>query len=114
MAGAMGVDVRLVFLVTFTLGTGLAALGGALTAPSVSVVPGMGVEVIVIAFAVVVIGGLGSMPGAALGSIIVGMVRSAAVHYLPEVELFSIYLVMALVLAFRPKGLFMAVEARKI
>ncbi len=114
MAGAMGVDVRAIFLVTFTLGTGLAALGGALTAPSVSVVPGMGVEVIVIAFAVVVIGGLGSMPGAALGSLIVGLVRSAAVHYLPEVELFSIYLVMALVLAFRPKGLFMAVEARKI
>ena len=114
MAGAMGVDVRAIFLVTFTLGTGLAALGGALTAPSVSVVPGMGVEVIVVAFAVVVIGGLGSMPGAALGSIIVGMVRSAAVHYWPEVELFSIYLTMALVLAFRPKGLFMAVEARKI
>lgn len=114
MAGAMGVDVRAIFLVTFTLGTGLAALGGALTAPSVSVVPGMGVEVIVIAFAVVVIGGLGSMPGAALGSIIVGLVRSAAVHYLPEVELFSIYLTMALVLAFRPKGLFMAAEARKI
>jgi branched-chain amino acid transport system permease protein len=114
MAGAMGVDVRAIFLITFTLGTGLAALGGALTAPSVSVVPGMGVEVIVIAFAVVVIGGLGSMPGAALGSIIVGLVRSAAVHYLPEVELFSIYLTMALVLAFRPKGLFMAAEARKI
>jgi len=114
MAGAMGVDVRAIFLVTFTLGTGLAALGGSLTAPSVSVVPGMGVEVIVIAFAVVVIGGLGSMPGAALGSIIVGMVRSAAVHFLPEVELFSIYMVMALVLVFRPKGLFMAAEARKI
>ncbi len=114
MAGAMGVDVRAIFLATFTLGTGLAALGGALTAPSVSVVPGMGVEVIVVAFAVVVIGGLGSMPGAALGSIIVGLVRSAAVHFWPEVELFSIYLVMALVLAVRPKGLFTAVEARKI
>jgi branched-chain amino acid transport system permease protein len=114
MAGAMGVDVRAIFLATFTLGTGLAALGGALTAPSVSVVPGMGVEVIVLAFAVVVIGGLGSMPGAALGSLIVGLVRSGAVHYLPQVELFSIYLVMALVLAVRPKGLFTAAEARKI
>jgi branched-chain amino acid transport system permease protein len=74
----------------------------------------MGVEVIVLAFAVVVIGGLGSMPGAALGALIVGFVRSAAVHVLPQVELFSIYLVMALVLVFRPRGLFVAAEARKI
>ena len=114
VSGALGVDVRAVFLVTFTIGTTLAAIGGALTAPTVSVVPGMGVEVIVLAFAVVVIGGLGSVPGAALGALVVGLVRSAAVHYYPEVELFSIYLVMALVLAFRPRGLFVAPEARKI
>ena len=114
MAAAMGINVGRVFLVTFTLGTTLGALGGALTAPTVSVVPGMGVEVIVLPFAVIVIGGLGSMPGAALGAIIVGLVRSAAVHFLPQVELFSIYMVMALVLAFRPRGLFVAVEARKI
>ena len=111
---AMGINVDRVYLVTFTIGAMLAAIGGALTAPTVSVVPGMGVEVIVLAFAVVVIGGLGSLPGAALGALIVGLVRSAAVHYLPEVELFSIYLVMALVLIFRPKGLFAAAEARKI
>ncbi len=114
VSGALGIDVRRIYLVTFTLGTMLAAIGGALTAPTVSVVPGMGVEVIILAFAVVVIGGLGSMPGAALGSIIVGIVRSSSVHLLPEVELFSIYLVMALVLAFRPRGLFVAAEARKI
>lgn len=114
VSSALGIDVNRMFLVTFTLGTMLAAIGGALTAPMVSVVPAMGVEVIVLAFAVVVIGGLGSMPGAALGALIVGLVRSAAVHLLPEVELFSIYLVMALVLAFRPRGLFVAAEARKI
>lgn len=114
VSAALGINVDRIFLVTFALGTTLAALGGALTAPSVSVVPGMGVEVIVLAFAVVVIGGLGSMPGAAIGSIIVGLVRSGAVHWFPQVELFSIYLVMALVLAFRPRGLFVAVEARKI
>jgi len=114
VSAALGVDVRAVFLVTFTVGTTLAAIGGALTAPTVSVVPGMGVEVIVLAFAVVVIGGLGSVPGAALGALVVGLVRSAAVHYYPEVELFSIYFVMALVLAFRPRGLFVAPEARKI
>jgi branched-chain amino acid transport system permease protein len=114
VSAALGIDVRRIYLVTFTLGTMLAAIGGALTAPTVSVVPGMGVEVIILAFAVVVIGGLGSMAGAALGSIIVGIVRSGSVHLLPEVELFSIYLVMALVLAFRPRGLFVAAEARKI
>jgi branched-chain amino acid transport system permease protein len=114
VSAAMGIDVNRVYLVTFTLGTMLAAIGGALTAPTVSVVPGMGVEVIVLAFAVVVIGGLGSMQGAMLGALIVGLVRSAAVHFFPQVELFSIYLVMALVLAVRPRGLFVAAEARKI
>jgi branched-chain amino acid transport system permease protein len=114
MAAALGIDVRFVYLVTFTVGSMLAALGGALTAPTISVVPGMGVEVIVLAFAVVVIGGLGSPLGAALGALIVGVVRSAAVHFLPQVELFSIYLVMALVLVARPRGLFSAPEARRI
>ncbi len=114
MSGALGIDVDRMFLVTFTVGTTLAAIGGALTAPTVSVVPAMGVEVIVLAFAVVVIGGLGSMPGAALGAVIVGLVRSAAVHWFPDVELFSIYVVMAFVLAVRPRGLFVAAEARKI
>ncbi len=114
VSAAMGINVQRVYTVTFTVGTMLAALGGALIAPKVSVVPAMGVDVIVLAFAVVVIGGLGSLPGAALGSVIVGLVRSTAVHHMPEVELFSIYFVMALVLIFRPKGLFSAVEARKI
>ena len=114
MAAALGIDVRRVYVVTFTVGSMLAALGGALTAPTISVVPGMGVEVIVLAFAVVVIGGLGSPLGAALGALIVGVVRSAAVHFLPQVELFSIYLVMALVLLARPRGLFSAPEARRI
>jgi len=114
VSATLGINVNRIYLVTFTLGTTLAAAGGALTAPTVSVVPGMGVEVIVLAFAVVVIGGLGSMPGAALGALTVGLVRSAAVHLFPQVELFSIYVVMALVLSFRPRGLFVAAEARKI
>ncbi len=111
---AMGINVNHFYLVTFTVGTALAAIGGALTAPTTAVVPGMGVEVIVLAFAVVVIGGLGSLEGAALGALIVGLVRSAAIHYLPQVELFVIYSVMALVLIFRPKGLFAGAEVRKI
>jgi branched-chain amino acid transport system permease protein len=111
---AMGINVNRYYLVTFTFGSMLAALAGAFTAPTVSVVPGLGVEIIVLSFAVVVIGGLGSLPGAALGAVIVGMVRSLSVHYWPEVELFVIYFVMAMVLAFRPRGLFSLAEPRKI
>jgi len=114
MSMAMGVNVSRVYMVTFTVGATLAALGGALTAPTTSVQLGIGADVIVLTFATVVIGGLGSLGGAALGALIVGLVRSAAVHYAPEVELFSIYVVMALVLIIRPKGLFAAPEARKI
>src|SRR5438132_1276287 len=111
---AMGVNVGRYYLATFALGSLLAALAGAFTAPTVSVVPGLGVEVIVLSFAVVVIGGLGSLPGAALGAVIVGVVRSLSVHYLPQVELFVIYFVMAAVLALRPRGLFSLAEPRKI
>src|SRR3954462_2897829 len=111
---AMGVNVGRFYLVTFTFGSLLAALAGAYTAPTVSVLPGLGVEIIVLSFAVVVIGGLGSLPGAALGAVIVGVVRSVSVHYWPPVELFVIYFVMAMVLAFRPRGLFSLAEPRKI
>ena len=114
MSAAMGINVDRVYLVTFTVGTMLAALGGALTAPMIAVSPGIGVEVIVLSFAVVVVGGLGSLGGAAIGALMVGIVRSAAVRYWPEAELFTIYFVMALVLIARPKGLFSAPEARKI
>jgi len=111
---AMGINVGKYYLVTFTFGSMLAALAGSFTAPTVSVVPGLGVEVIVLSFAVVVIGGLGSLPGAALGAVMVGLVRSISVHYMPQVELFVIYFVMAMVLAFRPRGLFSLAEPRKI
>lgn len=111
---AMGINVDRFYMVTFTFGALLAAIGGAFTAPTVSVVPGLGVEIIVLSFAVIVIGGMGSLPGAALGAVIVGLVRSATIHYAPAVELFVIYFVMALVLAFRPRGLFSLAEPRKI
>ena len=114
VAMAMGVNVRRMFTLVFVLGTMLGTLAGALTAPAISVVPGMGVEVIVLAFAVVVIGGMGSIAGAAVGALLVGLSRAAAVHYAPEFELFVIYGVMALVLAVRPQGLFGRVLARKI
>ena len=78
------------------------------------VLPGIGVEVIVLAFAVVVIGGMGSIPGALIGSLIVGISRASAVHLMPEVELFVIYSIMALVLVIRPQGLFAPLQMRKI
>ncbi len=114
IATALGINVTRVFVVTFVIGSILGALAGALTAPALSVVPGIGVEVIVLAFAVVVIGGLGSVAGALIGALLVGIARASAVHLFPQVELFVIYGVMALVLAVRPEGLFARVVARKI
>ena len=114
IAASMGVNVSRIYTVAFSVGIFLAALGGAFTAPMISVQPGVSVGVIIISFAVVIIGGLGSIPGAAIGALIVGMARSAAVHLWPVAELFSIYLVMAIVLMFRPEGLFQRVQARKI
>jgi branched-chain amino acid transport system permease protein len=114
MAAAFGINVERMFLVTFAIGAALGALGGALMAPKISVSLGIGVEVIVLAFAVVAIGGMGSIQGAMLGALIVGLARAAAVHLWPEVEMFVIYAVMALVLAVRPSGLFVRAQPRKI
>jgi branched-chain amino acid transport system permease protein len=114
MSASMGVNVARVYTAAFTAGVFLAALGGAFTAPLVSVQPGLSVSVIVVSFAVVIIGGLGSIPGAAIGALVVGLARAASVHLMPEIELFSIYLVMAAVLMFRPEGLFQRIQARKI
>jgi branched-chain amino acid transport system permease protein len=114
VASSMGVNVSRVYVLAFTIGIFLAALGGAFTAPMISVSPGISVGVIIVSFAVVIIGGLGSIEGAAIGALIVGLARSLAVHLAPVAELFSIYIVMAIVLMFRPEGLFQRVQARKI
>lgn len=114
VASSMGVNVSRVYMLAFSVGVFLAALGGAFTAPMISVQPGVSVGVIIVSFAVVIIGGLGSIEGAAVGALIVGLARSMAVHLAPVAELFSIYLVMAVVLAFRPEGLFQRIQARKI
>ena len=114
MSASMGVNVQRIYTGAFTAGVFFAALGGAFTAPMISVQPGLSVSVIVVSFAVVIIGGLGSIPGAALGALVVGLARAASVHLMPQIELFSIYLVMAVVLVFRPEGLFQGVKARLI
>jgi branched-chain amino acid transport system permease protein len=114
VAASMGVNISRVYMVAFSIGIFLAAIGGAFTAPMISVQPGVSVGVIVVSFAVVIIGGLGSIQGAAVGALIVGLARSLAVHVAPVAELFSIYIVMAVVLMFRPEGLFQRTQARKI
>ncbi len=114
ISSAMGINVSKIDTFAFVLGSFLAALGGAFTAPMISVEPGMGIEVIVLAFAVVGIGGLGSVAGAALGCLLVGIARAAAVHLYPELELFVIYALMILVLIFRPQGFFGGIELRRI
>lgn len=113
-SAALGINVTLFFTVTFVVGATLGALGGALTAPEISVSPGISAEIIVMAFAVIVIGGMGSIGGAMIGALIVGLARAASVHIYPPAELFSIYLVMAAVLAVKPYGLFALAEGRKI
>lgn len=113
-AAAFGINVTVVYTVTFIIGAALGALGGAVMAPKISVTLGIGVEVIVLAFAVVAIGGMGSIAGALVGALIVGLCRAAAVHLAPQIELFVIYGVMALVLVIRPYGLFVRAQPRKI
>lgn len=114
IASSMGVNVSRIYTFAFMVGVFLAALGGALTAPMLSVQPGLSVGVIIVSFAVVIIGGLGSIEGAAIGALIVGFARALAVHTWPDAELFSIYVAMAAVLVFRPQGLFQRMQARKI
>jgi branched-chain amino acid transport system permease protein len=114
VASSMGVNVSHTYTGAFTMGVFLAAAGGALTAPMLSVQPGLSVGVIITSFAVVIIGGLGSIEGAAIGALVVGLARAASVHIWPPAELFSIYVVMAAILMFRPEGLFERIQARKI
>jgi branched-chain amino acid transport system permease protein len=106
MAEALGVDMGSVFVRVFTLGCMLGTLGGALVIPSTAAMSEMGVELIVEAFAVVVIGGLGSMRGALAGALVVGVLRAVAIAVYPALEMLVIYLIVIAVLVLRPRGLF--------
>ncbi|PYM05699.1 MAG: branched-chain amino acid ABC transporter permease [Candidatus Rokuibacteriota bacterium] len=106
MASALGVDVNRVYVQAFTIGCFMAGLGGAIIVPSQSAVLGMGVDALILAFIVVVIGGLGSLEGALVGAVIVGLVREAGIALFPEIELAVLYLAAATVLLVRPAGLF--------
>ena len=111
---AVGINVNVIYTVAFTVGALAAALGGCLIAPKIAVVPQFALEVVVLAFAVIASGGMGSLEGAALGAMIVSFARALAIHLAPEFDLVAIYVIMILVLAFRPQGLFGEIEFRKI
>ncbi len=106
MSQALGVDVRWMYASVFTLGTVLGTVGGALVVPTAAATLDKPVELVVEAFAVVVIGGLGSMRGALAGALIVGLMRAAAISWYAELEMLAIYLVVIVVLIARPAGLF--------
>src|SRR5499433_265261 len=106
MSQALGVNVNRVYVQAFTLGCFMAGLGGAIIVPSQSAVLGMGVDALILSFIVVVIGGLGSLEGALLGALIVGVVRELGIAFFPEIELAVLYLIAAGVLLVRPAGLF--------
>jgi branched-chain amino acid transport system permease protein len=106
MAEGLGVNASKVFALVFTVGCMLGTVGGALVVPSSAASLDMAVDLVVESFAVVVIGGLGSMRGALVGALIVGLMRASAISLMPEMEMLSVYLVVVAVLILRPAGLF--------
>lgn len=106
MAAALGVQVPRVFSSVFAFGAMLAALGGALGTPVRVVAPGIGSAMIIQAFIITVIGGLGNLKGAFVGSLIVGVLSAYGTLFFPVFELFFIFVIMAVVLLVRPQGLF--------
>jgi branched-chain amino acid transport system permease protein len=114
MVQSLGIDIDLLYRFVFALGVALAALAGMIAAPVASVFPGMGNQVLIVCFVVVVIGGIGSVKGALIGALLIGLVdtfgkvvelKVGNLRVLPEMAGMSIYLLMALVLLWRPAGL---------
>lgn len=106
MASALGLNVGRVYVQAFAIGCFMAGLGGAVVVPAQAAVLGMGVDALILAFVVVVIGGLGSLEGALIGALIVSFVRTAGIQFFAEIELAVLYLIAAAVLLIRPTGLF--------
>ena len=106
MARGVGIDTSRVSMLIFALGAFLAALGGVIGGPFLGVYPGLDFEILPIAFAVVIIGGMGSLAGAAVGSLLVGLADNFGKALFPEIAYFSLYAPMVLILAVKPTGLF--------
>ena len=105
MIHALGTDIHVVRTGVFALGCGLAALGGVLASPLIGAYLAMGTNVVVDAFVIVIIGGMGSFLGSVIGSILVGFVQVFGSYYLPSLALSLLYLIMLFVLIVRPGGL---------
>ncbi len=105
MVAALGIRLQPYMTTVVMLGVGMAGLAGALFAPIALVQPAMGAEIIIVAFVVVVIGGLGSFWGVVLAALLVGVVRGITIHFVPAAGEASMYVLMFLVLLFRPRGL---------
>lgn len=108
MVQALGIPIRFLYRVVFAIGVGLAALAGLVAAPVSSVYPGMGSQVLIICFVVVVIGGIGSIRGAFVAALLVGFVDTFGKIFFPALAGMLIYLLMALMLLWKPEGLFKA------
>jgi len=106
MARGMGINTSLLFTIVFALGAGLAAFGGVLGGVIVGVHPGIDLEVLLFAFVVIIIGGLGSLKGAFVGGLLVGLLDTFGKALFPELALFTVFAPMAIILAVRPTGLF--------
>jgi branched-chain amino acid transport system permease protein len=106
MARGVGIDTSRISMMIFALGAFLAALGGVIGGAFLGVYPGLDFEMLPIAFAVVIIGGMGSLGGAAIGALIVGLADNFGKALFPEISYFTLYAPMALILAVRPTGLF--------
>jgi branched-chain amino acid transport system permease protein len=106
IARGLGINVSLLFTLIFALGAFLAALGGVLGGPLIGVYPGADFEVLLLAFVVVIVGGLGSLKGALVGGLLVGLLDNFGKAFFPELAMFTIFAPMAAILAIRPTGLF--------
>jgi branched-chain amino acid transport system permease protein len=106
MVQSLGIDIGLVYRVVFALGVALAAFAGMIAAPVASVFPGMGNQILIISFVVVVIGGIGSIKGAFLGALLIGLADTFGQVYAPDIAGMTVYVLMAAVLLWRPAGLF--------
>lgn len=106
MVEALGVNIRTLYTVVFAIGVMLAAISGIIAAPMRSIVPGMGESVLITCFVVVVIGGMGSIKGAFVGALLVGVISTFAAVLMPSMSNMVIYIFMILVLLVKPQGLF--------
>ncbi len=106
MAGALGINIKLIHAVVFALGVTLAAVAGMIAAPIATVYPNMGSQLLIMCFVVVVIGGIGSVRGAMIAALLVGLVDTFGQVLLPQVAGMLVYMLMAAVLLWKPEGLF--------